>query len=1414
VIITNDSLAAAWQVLADWKTAKGVPTVIRTTEWIEANYRNGSDLPETIRNFIRDAYAKWGITYVLLGGDIEQVPTRFAFSCFYVPTGAEVPVDLYYACLDGDWNGNHNELFGEAPSAYCFGEDFVDLYAEVNVGRLPSTTAANASLLISKVISYESASNLDYTNRVLMLAEVLFPIGWTEGDTIHMNGADLTEFVYLVKMTDPALDVVRLYETEEFYAGAIHEDYATAIDSLNSGFDHVIHLGHGFRFNMSVGDRSIMNTDADVMTNGDKLSNLYLLNCTAVAFNYFCLGEHFLLAPDGGGVSVVGASESAFPNASSYYMYEYYDLLFQQGETHIGDAFTRSRLPRTPYAEGGDNVDLWTHYIYALLADPEMPLWTSAVDTLSVSHVSSVGTGASTILVTVTAGGAPVDSSTVCLSKGDEDYQYATTDGAGQVSIDFRAETAGEIRVVVTGRNHARHESAITVNPSAGAYLRLNGITVDDTPVGGILGNGDGVIDAGETVDLLLELANSGGSASGNVTVVLQSAAAGVTIIDGTASVKSIDAGSTKLAQKPLRVSFSDALPDEQAVAFDLTIQVSGVDTWFDEFSRVVHAPVLSQVTLRIDDSASGNGDGVVDAGETFSLYYQLKNFGTGSAYGLSAALADLDGAFTITDGSDTYPSLLPMLQAENTGGFVLSESDVATEHRLELTITDFWGRAYVDTVELRPPDPPAFMSFDPGLGADRLSVEWLASTSADAHRYNVFLSENSGGPYTLVNVDPVDHTVFLATGLSPSTRYYFVATTVDFAGNESAPSAEFSSSTNPNQMEGWPIQMDVATTCSPVLGDIDGDGDLEVVQGNLKVCAWHHNGVEMVDGDSDAQSWGVLSSHGNDFVSPIALARIDGAVGLDIIAASRNTREIYVFNHSGEVLAGWPQPVENGIRAAMVAGDINGDGVYEIVAVDEIGVVYVWNADGTEYRDGDTNPVTPGVFYRLPGCTFLYAAPSLADVDDDGRDEILAATQTGDLYIFNEDGSLVPGFPFNLSDGIGGSPAVGDLDDDGDLEVVVQLAGGRFRAYHLDGSLMWGKWYKNDAFFKPSPALGDLTGDGRLEAVLPSTDGNLYAVRYNGQIVSGWPVQYSDYTYTESSPIIVDVNGDGNPDVILGDETKLIRAWDSGGNLIDGFPLPVADAMRGTPAVSDLDMDGDAELVAAGWDQIVYVWDLESTYSTATAPWASFHGNRHNDGRIGSILPTGILDVAFEADVQGGSVVLAWYPPASAGPAFDIRRAEVPSNGAPDRFDVIARGRVVDSDGAVRFTDADAETGGRYLYSLSPAGSGEPLHTSQSVYVPVTAGALSQNYPNPFNPATRIEFLVPDGEARNVRLVVYDVSGARVRTLVDRVMKGGRHSVEWDGRNDRGQFVGSGVYFYRLVEHSFTATRKMLLLK
>ena len=92
------------------------------------------------------------------------------------------------------------------------------------------------------------------------------------------------------------------------------------------------------------------------------------------------------------------------------------------------------------------------------------------------------------------------------------------------------------------------------------------------------------------------------------------------------------------------------------------------------------------------------------------------------------------------------------------------------------------------------------------------------------------------------------------------------------------------------------------------------------------------------------------------------------------------------------------------------------------------------------------------------------------------------------------------------------------------------------------------------------------------------------------------------------------------------------------------------------------------------------------------------------------------------------------------------------------------------------------------------------------------TEYALEQNVPNPFNPSTTIEYRLP--AASDVRLVIYNLLGQEVRTLVQETMDAGFHSVVWDGMDDFGKQVASGIYIYRMSAADFTKVQRMMLLK
>ena len=103
-------------------------------------------------------------------------------------------------------------------------------------------------------------------------------------------------------------------------------------------------------------------------------------------------------------------------------------------------------------------------------------------------------------------------------------------------------------------------------------------------------------------------------------------------------------------------------------------------------------------------------------------------------------------------------------------------------------------------------------------------------------------------------------------------------------------------------------------------------------------------------------------------------------------------------------------------------------------------------------------------------------------------------------------------------------------------------------------------------------------------------------------------------------------------------------------------------------------------------------------------------------------------------------------------------------------------------------------------------------LSLDENLMIP-TQFALHQNYPNPFNPSTQISFDVPEG-SELVRLNIYNILGKKVSTLLNNVVNPGKHKVEWNAKDNEGNPVASGIYFYELSSSSFTARKKMLLIR
>jgi len=190
VIITTDALTDAVSPLVNWKEMIGYNVNVVTTSWIQSNY-SGSDLEQKIRNFLIDKHVAWGIEYVLLAGDIDVIPMRH---CYPDPSNHGTdedycpPTDYYYADLTGNWDSDGDGYYGE------YGQDAVDFYPEVYVGRIPWSSATTLSNICQKIANFEGDSGPWKSNALLLGAMSNYAnedfSGWDRTD-----GASLMEFM-------------------------------------------------------------------------------------------------------------------------------------------------------------------------------------------------------------------------------------------------------------------------------------------------------------------------------------------------------------------------------------------------------------------------------------------------------------------------------------------------------------------------------------------------------------------------------------------------------------------------------------------------------------------------------------------------------------------------------------------------------------------------------------------------------------------------------------------------------------------------------------------------------------------------------------------------------------------------------------------------------------------------------------------------------------------------------------------------------------------------------------------------------------------------------------------------------------------------------------------------------------------
>ena len=484
VIITSDALKDAFQPLADWKTKKGVPAEIVTISWIEDNYL-GIDTQEKIRNFIKDAWLNRGTEWVLLGGDTDIVPFRGGYGnvsgaaalADEYEEDTNIPADLYYSDLDGNWNADNDSIYGEV-------NDEVDLFPDVFVGRAPVDTVEETRIFVNKTLMYEKNPPVDYQLNLTFLAEKLWsnPITW---------GGD-------------AKDVIDSYIPSQFtltkkYERDDNASKAIAIGEMNMGPHIVNHEGHG-NYNGFGVNGWISSSDADNLINNPRNFILYTISCMSNGFDHDSVSEHYMNNPDGGTVAYIGNSrygwfEPGYPGGgpSDLYDQQFFKSLFDCDVYNIGEVFAYSKMMYISSSQEDGNGMRWLQYAINLLGDPELPIWTASPRRLNVTNTTTSYDGGIQITIEVKIGGNPIENALVCL-QNSEGYVYGYTNAEGQKT--FNIPTTEKINATVTAHNYLPHEGVIAVNNLA---------TVFDTnspanPYPSISGTHNGTITPNQTI--------------------------------------------------------------------------------------------------------------------------------------------------------------------------------------------------------------------------------------------------------------------------------------------------------------------------------------------------------------------------------------------------------------------------------------------------------------------------------------------------------------------------------------------------------------------------------------------------------------------------------------------------------------------------------------------------------------------------------------------------------------------------------------------------------------------------------------------------------------------------------------------------------------------------------------------------
>ncbi|MDY0075973.1 MAG: C25 family cysteine peptidase [Bacteroidales bacterium] len=611
-----------------WKTKKGFKVITAYTDVIGTSY-------SAIQSWIHEQYNSGtpddpAPSFVLLVGDTPQVPAIQGSS-------SQKMTDLYYASVDGDY------------------------FPEMYYGRFSARTSAQLLPYIEKTLYYEQYQFEDasYLDDVTLIA-----------------GSDGT--------WNPRLGQPTVHYGTQNYFNAAHGfvNINTYLTSPYSGcysperiavsmINYTAHCSE-----TSWGDPNLSQSAVNNFSNLNKYPLAVGNCCLAADFGYpECIGETWMRAPNKGAVAYIGSSPSsywfedfywsvgAFPlqgNNNGYIpTYEEttwgaYDAPFVSDYITTGGIISVGNLAVTEvhlqnYPSHSSPLYYWQ--AYNVLGDPSLVAYHTQGDLNTVSHMPILPIGLDTYEVTALPG------SYVAVSKDGILHGAALVGASGVVEVEIDPIlSSGLVDIVVTKPQHIPYMTQVPAAALEGPYVVMDEYIINDD---------NGLAEYSESFTIDVTMKNVGGDPSANITATVVGTNDYISLT-GAASAEfgPIVNGEVSTVADAFSFTVADFVPNQHNAAFIISA-TDGTTTWESNLIIKLHAPVLEiEEEISINDAA-GNGDGILDPGETAYLVVAVANTGGSDVSNFSLMLVSSDPMLTVNESTATLTNLAAGTTAE-----------------------------------------------------------------------------------------------------------------------------------------------------------------------------------------------------------------------------------------------------------------------------------------------------------------------------------------------------------------------------------------------------------------------------------------------------------------------------------------------------------------------------------------------------------------------------------------------------------------------------------------------------------------------------------------------------------------------------------------------------------------------------